>query len=140
MSATVRPRRSGSTASWNRLSRCRPARSLAQLTSDGPHLINRYVSLLAYAKTAFPDQFRRFRDDLTDDTRAQLDHLTLPFEQETSAAAGLARAAPLILLISSALVAAALITVLLMGTIRIGPTGPIPVPTPIITQPTGPPA
>ena len=111
---------------------------LAQLTSEHPHLINRYVSLLAYAKTAVPDQFRQFRDNLAHDTQAQLDRLTRPFEQETSAAAGLANAAPLILLISSALATAAVIAVLLMGSIHLGPsTGPIPVPTPSFALPTG---
>lgn len=102
---------------------------LAQLTSERPHLINRYVSLLAFAKTAVPDQFRRFRDDLTHDTQAKLDRLMLPFERETPAAAGFASAGPLILVISAALVVAALIAVLVTGGIGPG-TGPVPVPTP----------
>jgi uncharacterized protein YegL len=118
--------------------RTRTLPRLAQLTSDQPHLINRYVSLLAYAKTAVPDQFRQFRDTLTHDTQALLDHLTRPFEQETSAAAGLANAAPLILVVSGALVAAAVIAVLLMGSIHLGPaTSPIPLPTPNFSLPTG---
>ncbi|HTU75826.1 MAG TPA: hypothetical protein VMG38_20105 [Trebonia sp.] len=118
--------------------RARPLPRLAQLTSDHPHLINRYVSLLAYAKTAVPGQFRQFRDGLTHDAQALLDRLMLPFEQETPAAAAVASAAPLILLISGALVAAAVIAVLLMGSIHLGPsTGPIPVPTPSFTLPTG---
>jgi uncharacterized protein YegL len=109
---------------------------LAQLTSDQPHLINRYVSLLAYAKTAVPDQFREFRDGLPQDTRALLDRLMRPYEQETPTEAGLAKAGPLILLLSSALVLAAVIAVLLTGSIHLGPTVPVPGPTPNFTLPT----
>jgi uncharacterized protein YegL len=110
---------------------------LAQLTSEQPHLINRYMSLLAYARTAVPDEFRQFRDALTHDKRALLDRLTGPFEHETPAAAGFANAAPLILLISCALVVAAVIAVLLMGSISLFTTNPIPVPTPSFALPTG---
>jgi hypothetical protein len=110
---------------------------LAQLTSDQPHLINRYVSLLAYAKTAVPDQFREFRDGLPQDTRTLLDRLMRPYEQETPTEAGLAKAGPLILLLSGALVLAAVIAVLLTGSIHLGPTTvPVPVPTPSFTLPT----
>lgn len=113
---------------------------LAQLTSENPHLINRYVSLLAYARTAVPDQFRQFRDNLAHDTKALLDRLTQQFERETPTAARVASAAPLILLISGALAVAAVIAVLLMGSIHLGPgTGPIPLPTPTFTLPATPP-
>lgn len=118
--------------------RTRALPRLAQLTSDHPHLINRYVSLLAYAKTAAPDQFRQFRDTLSRDTQALLDRLTRRFEHETPVAAGVASAGPLIMVLSSGLVVAAVIAVLLMGSINLGPTtNPIPVPTPSFTLPTG---
>ena len=111
---------------------------LAQLTSDHPHLINRYISLLAYAKTTVPDQFRQFRGTLNHDSQARLDSLMVPFERETPASAGLADAAPLILLLSGALVVVAVIAVLLMGSIHLFPgTGPIPMPTPSFAMPTG---
>lgn len=110
---------------------------LAQLTSEQPHLINRYMSLLAYAKTAVPDEFRQFRDALTHDKRALLDRLTRPFEHEGPIAAGFANTAPLILLISCALVVAAVIAVSLMGSISLFTTNPIPVPTPSFALPTG---
>lgn len=117
--------------------RARAFPRLAQLTSDHPHLTNRYVSLLAYAKVAVPEQFRQFRDSLTRDSQALLDRLMRPFEQETPAAAGLANAAPLILLLSSALVTAAVIAVLLMGSIHLVPgTSPVPVPTASFALPT----
>lgn len=107
---------------------------LAQLTSEQPHLVNRYVSLLAYAKTAVPAQFRQFRDGLPYDTRALLDRLMRPFERETPAEAGLAKAGPLILALSAALVVAAVIAVLTGSN---GPApGPVPGPTPSFILPT----
>jgi hypothetical protein len=55
--------------------RHRALHRLTQLTTERPHLVNRYLNLLAFAKTAVPEQFQRFRDELDDTTRRRLDAL-----------------------------------------------------------------
>lgn len=102
---------------------------LAQLTTDHPHLINRYVSLLAYAKTAVPDQYREFRDGLAPDTRTLLDSLIRHYEREAPFEAGVTTAGPLILLLSTVAVVAAVIWTLTLGPISLVPSpGPAPDP------------
>ena len=115
----------------------RPLTRLAQLTSEQPHLINRYVSLLAYARTAVPDQFRDFHDALAPDTQARLDRLMQPYEAEKPAAAGVANAGPLILAISCALVLAAVIAISQMGHahLPLGPSTPGPTPSYVLPSP-----
>lgn len=111
---------------------------LAQLTGEQPHLINRYVSLLAYARTTVPDQFRDFRDALAPDTQARLDHLMQPFATENPTAASVANAGPLIVAISGALVLAGVIAVSLMHPTHLRPstTNPLHKPMPSYVIPT----
>lgn len=105
----------------------RPLTRLAQLTAEQPHLINRYVSLLAYARTAVPDQYREFSDALAPDTRARLDRLIRPFATESAAAGRVAESGLLILGVLTALVVAGVIAVSAMGHAHhLGPFAPSP--------------
>lgn len=45
---------------------------LAQLVSDAPHLVNRYLNVLAFAARVAPQEFQAFVADLEEDTRQRL--------------------------------------------------------------------
>jgi Protein of unknown function (DUF2510) len=56
----------------------RPLSQLAELFQSDPHLTNRYLNLLSFARTWDPAAFQSFRERLEDSARRQLDALQIP--------------------------------------------------------------
>jgi hypothetical protein len=56
----------------------RPLSQLAELFQSDPHLTNRYLNLLSFARTWDPAAFQSFRERLEDYARRQLDALQIP--------------------------------------------------------------
>lgn len=52
-----------------------PLPRLAELVSSTPHIINRYINVVAFAAKTSPDQFAQFRRDLDVKTKQRLDAL-----------------------------------------------------------------
>src|SRR5262249_36021358 len=48
---------------------------LAELVSSTPHIVNRYLNVIAFAAKSSPGQFAEFRDELDDTTKKRLDAL-----------------------------------------------------------------
>lgn len=64
-----------------------PLPRLAELVSSTPHIINRYLNVIAFAAKSSSDQFERYRSDLDEETKQRLDALLEQTPYQTSATA-----------------------------------------------------
>lgn len=64
-----------------------PLPRLAELVSSTPHIINRYLNVIAFAAKSSSGQFERYRGDLDEETKQRLDALLERTPYQTSATA-----------------------------------------------------